>query len=207
MVASTDAGEHWHEIGAPSGPRLTDLLFPSAGGSLLLATDEGVFQTGDDGQTWTPAHLPTVRSIASSSPAALMFVSSPDGAAFETPRRVGDHYEIYGVVATADNGFLAATSRGLMRADGIEKTWRPMPGSLEGGTVTAICRHPTRAGVFFASQFGVIFVSYDEGRTWAKLPEADDGTEIITELVAVAEIPNRIFALTRSRGIYAVPLP
>jgi hypothetical protein len=111
------------------------------------------------------------------------------------------------MVATDHNGFLAATSRGLMKSSEVEKVWQPLHGILDGSTVTAICKHPTRAGVIFASKFGVIFVSRDEGQSWKILPGGDDGTESVTELLVVPEIPDRIFALTRNRGVYSISLP
>jgi hypothetical protein len=135
-----------------------------------------------------------------------MLVSTSDGVGYETAKHPSSGYEIYGIVATDHNGFLAATSRGLMRSDVVEKTWRAVPGMLDGSTVTAICKHPTRAGMVFASKFGVIFVSNDEGHSWATLASAEDGTEVIAELLVVPEIPDRVFALTRSHGIYSISL-
>ena len=136
-----------------------------------------------------------------------MLVSSSDGVGYKTTRHPGNGYEIYGIVATDHNGFLAATSRGLMRSDEARTTWQPLPGLLEGSTVTAICKHPTRAGVMFASKFGVIFISKDEGRSWTRLTSADDGTELITQLLVVPDLPDRVLALTRSHGVYSISLP
>jgi photosystem II stability/assembly factor-like uncharacterized protein len=210
LVVSTDAGRTWHEISAPSTSRLTDLLVPAADGHrLLMGTEEGFFQTENAGETWKLASVPDVNqgTQMTDSIAAPILVSSPDGVGYETAKHLGNGYEIYGMVATDHNGFLAATSRGLMKSNEVKKAWQPFPGMLEGSTVTAICTHPTRAGVVFASKFGVIFISKDEGYSWAHLPEGDDGMEVITELLVVPEIPDRIFALTRNRGVYSVPLP
>jgi photosystem II stability/assembly factor-like uncharacterized protein len=213
LAASTDAGSHWRGIAAPPNSRLTDLLVsPTVSGRLLAGTEEGVFQSDDSGQTWKPAPLPAVKS-GSSGPrlndgmAPRILISSGAGVVYQTIKHTADGYEIYGVVATNHNGFLAATSRGLMRSDEVEMTWQPVPGLLEGSTVTAICKHPARAGVVFASKFGVIFVSMDEGRSWAPVTDGDDGRELITELLVMSETPNKIFALTRNRGVYAIPVP
>jgi hypothetical protein len=72
--------------------------------------------------------------------------------------------------------------------------------------VTAICKHPTRAGVLFAANFGAVFVSKDEGRSWTHLTWEADEIEVITASLASPEIPDRIFALTRNRGVYSTPL-
>ena len=217
LVVSDDAGGSWHEISTPSHSRLTDLLVPAADGHrLLVGSEKGIFQTDNAGETWNPASLPEVNFIpgvlvtprprATDAVAAPILVLSSDGVGYETPKHSEDGYEIYGMVATDHNGFLAATSRGLMRSDEAERAWHPLPGVLDGSTVTAICKHPTRAGVIFASKFGVIFVSKDEGHTWENLAGGDDGTEIITELLVVPQIPDRIYALTRNRGVYSISL-
>ncbi len=218
LVASTDAGASWHEISAPSASPLTDLLVPAADGRrLLVGTEEGIFQTENAGQTWKPAQLLDVKFGApafltpggprttSIIPTPLLMPSS-DGVGYETTKHPGNGNEIYGIVATDHNGLLAATSRGLMRSDEVEKTWQPLPGLLDGSTVTAICKHPTRAGVLFAAKFGVIFVSKNEGQTWERLTSANDEMEVIKELLVVPEIPDRVFALTRSHGVYSIPI-
>jgi photosystem II stability/assembly factor-like uncharacterized protein len=109
-------------------------------------------------------------------------------------------------VATDHNGFLAATSRGLMRSAEAEMEWQPVPGILGGSTVSAICKHPSRPGILYAFQFGALFVTKDEGHSWSRLNSGNDGEEVITELLSVPEIPDQIFALTRNRGIYSIPL-
>jgi photosystem II stability/assembly factor-like uncharacterized protein len=218
LVVSTDAGRNWHEIPTPSTSRLTDLMVPGTDGHrLLLGTEEGVFQTENAGQTWSLASLPEVNFGATDrftqrlgmadAIAEPILVSSSHGVGYETTKHPGNGYEIYGMVATDHNGFLAATSRGLLTSNEVDKAWQPHPGILGGSTVTAICKHPTRAGVIFASKFGVIFMSRDEGQSWSSLPGGDGGTEVITELLVVPEIPDRIFALTRNHGVYSISLP
>jgi photosystem II stability/assembly factor-like uncharacterized protein len=212
LVVSNDSGGSWREISVPSTSRLTGVFVSAEDGQRwLVGTEEGAFQTGNAGQTWTPAQIP----VAKFSPQALLtpgpanVTPAPTSSSFPDieDRHSVRTYKIYGVVATEHNGFIAATSQGLMMSDEVEKTWKPLSGILDGSTVTAICKHPTRAGVMFASTFGVIFVSKDDGRSWTSLVSGNEGTEVITELLAVPEIPDRIFALTRSRGIYSIPVP
>ena len=75
---------------------------------------------------------------------------------------------------------------------------------LDGATVSAICKHPTRRGVLFASRYGAVFGSVDDGRSWE--PITPDGVELpaIKELVVTAAIPGAIFAVTHNQGIYAI---
>ena len=211
LVASTDSGRRWSEIAAPPSSRLTDLLVsPADSRRLFVGTERGVFQTENAGQTWHVAQLPAVKSVTSVSltpaPRLPILLSSSSGVAYETTKHSVGQYEINGVVATDHNGFLAATSSGLMTSDDVGMKWLPLAGILEGSTVTAICKHPTHPGVLFAAKFGVIFGSKDEGRSWTRLTEESDGTEVITALQVAPEIPDRIFALTRNRGVYSTSL-
>jgi photosystem II stability/assembly factor-like uncharacterized protein len=181
----------------------------------LLGTEEGIFETKNAGQTWDPASLSPVNVGAQTlfpfrprtidAIATSRLVPSYEGVEYET-RLPGDGYEIYGMVVTDHNGILAATSRGLMKSDAAGQRWLPLPGVLAGSTVTAICKHPTRAGVIFASKFGVIFISKDEGHSWTSLSVGQDGTEVITQLLVAPEIPDRILALTRNHGVYSISL-
>jgi hypothetical protein len=84
-------------------------------------------------------------------------------------------------------------------------TWRPLQGVSGGNTVRAICRHPTKAGVLFASLFGTILASTDHGHSWVPLSEGPGG-DTVSALLVVSGNPDRLFALTESRGVYTVPL-
>jgi photosystem II stability/assembly factor-like uncharacterized protein len=217
LVVSNGAGRNWQKISTPSTSPLTDLLVAGTDGQrLLIVTEEGVFQTENAGQTWNLASLREVnfgaqnpfthRPGMAGAIAEPILLSTSHGVEYETTKHPGNGYEIYGMVATDHNGFLAATSRGLLRSSEVDKAWHPLPGMLGGSTVTAICKHPTREGIIFAAQFGVIYISKDDGHSWTNLPGGDGGTEVITELLVVPEIPDRIYALTRNRGVYAISL-
>jgi ligand-binding sensor domain-containing protein len=235
LTKSVDGGATWRRLSAQTTRSIA--FDPFHTGRIFVATDEGLFRSDDRGESlravnrgFTNRRLSSlgasgktlyVNSLQNSAGRAIFRrldseqtwarvpvrsdLSSP-GIEKQTGNHQADNFQIFGVVATTHNGFLAATSRGLMRSDDGEMTWQPVEGTLAGNTVTAICNHPARAGVFFASTFGVIFVSTDEGRSWRLLTESD-GTAVITELFVAAEIPDKIFALTRNRGVYAVALP
>ena len=132
VVVSTDAGRSWHEISLPSKSRLTDLLIPEADGQrLLLGSEKGIFETDNAGQTWSPASLPEVKLTAPAI-ADPVFVLSSGGVGYETAKHPAEGYEIYGMVATDHNGFLAATSRGLMKSSEVEKVWQPPSRNTRG---------------------------------------------------------------------------
>jgi photosystem II stability/assembly factor-like uncharacterized protein len=159
--------------------RLASLVLAAGDGSkLLVDVDDGVYRTDDGGLTWNLV---------------------------DSHSRSPDDSRIYSVVATGDGALLAATSKGLMRSDNRGMTWRHLQGVLGGNTVKAICRHPTKAGVLFASLFGTILASTDHGRSWKPLSEGPGG-DTVSALLVVPGSPDRLFALTESRGVYTVPL-
>jgi hypothetical protein len=74
---------------------------------------------------------------------------------------------------------------------------------LDGSTVSAICKHPTGRGILFASHYGRIYGSVDDGLTWT--PITPDGKlQSVEKLVATEAAPGVIFAVTRSQGVYLV---
>src|SRR4029077_212293 len=93
-----------------------------------------------------------------------------------------DDLWIHNTVTIENGDLLAATSRGLAESNDGGSTWRLVSGTLGGTTVSALCSHPTRPGVLFASLFEGIFGSRDNGRTW-------------TLLAAIGERPNDLVAL------------
>jgi photosystem II stability/assembly factor-like uncharacterized protein len=144
----------------------------------FVDTQDGIYRTDDAGVTWNLVDFHT-RSLGQS--------------------------RIYTVLATEDRVFLAATSEGLMRSIDKGVSWSHLAGVLGGSTVTAISRHPTKAGVLFASQFGVVFSSADYGRSWIQMRERPGGGTVLALRVAPGN-PDRLFALTETRGVYSMPL-
>jgi photosystem II stability/assembly factor-like uncharacterized protein len=178
LTVSRDAGHNWTAIPPPSsGSPVIDLLFASQDGrTLLVKTESGIFRTDNKGQTWN-------RTRFQNMPA-----------------------QIFGMERTQDNGLLAATSRGLMKSDDKGTTWTPVPGALGASTVKAICTHPTQPGLFFASQYGAIFKSQDDGRSWAPIREGEPYGDAVSSLLVVPGSPDKLLVVTESRGIYALEL-
>jgi photosystem II stability/assembly factor-like uncharacterized protein len=177
QVAQVDAAAVTTSAGASLGSRLLNLVVATRDCSgPFVDTREGIYRTDDAGVTW---NLVDFRSPGQS--------------------------RIHTVLATADGDFLAATSEGLMRSVDKGVSWSPLAGVLGGSTVTAISRHPTKAGVLFASQFGVVFSSADHGRSWIQMRERPGGGTVLALRVAAGN-PDRLFALTETRGVYAMPL-
>jgi photosystem II stability/assembly factor-like uncharacterized protein len=207
LLVSADSGWSWKQVSAPpirSKPREL-LLADLEGNSLLVEAEHGLYQTNNAGRTWTTAKLPDVRSgiqtLLALGPRTFGVIAP---AALSQASR--GNPEIYGLVTTEDRNLLAATSRGLRWSNDLGMTWRSVPGALEGSTVRAICKHPARAGVLFASQYGRVFRSSNDGRSWTPFSSGDGGAEVITALLVTPGSPDQLLALTPSSGVYVAPL-
>ncbi len=102
---------------------------------------------------------------------------------------------------------LAATSRGLAKSRDAGRTWQLEPGTLDGSSISALCRHPSQPGVLFAATFGGIYRSRDRGRTWTPLAAGMGHPDDVITLLVLPGSPDRLLALSRSRGVYAIALP
>jgi photosystem II stability/assembly factor-like uncharacterized protein len=182
LWVSSAPGQTWTSLPTPSPEsRLKDLLFVSPdGATLLISTDDEVYQSSDSGSTWNKIRL------------------------WWDPR---DHLEIYDAISIGNNGLLAASSQGLLRSYDSGVTWRPERSVFGTASVRTICKHPTRKGALFASQYGTVFQSRDEGKSWTPLAPADETVGAIKALLVLPESPNRLFALVQGRGVYAITLP
>jgi photosystem II stability/assembly factor-like uncharacterized protein len=129
-----------------------------------------------------------------------------DGVDYEKVTSPAADSEIHELIATDNADLFAATSLGLKRSDDFGATWQAVDGVLDGNTVTAICKHPTRPGVLFAARYGLIFISVDNGRTWQAVTSAAERLPSIRKLVVAPGIPNGLFAITTAQGVYFVPL-
>jgi photosystem II stability/assembly factor-like uncharacterized protein len=175
LAVSSSKGREWTAIPLPSREsRLIDLLFANSSGSMLLVdAEDGIYRTDDAGKTW------------------------------DVVRHSRYPFRIYKAVMAYNNALLAATSRGLMRSDDRGLTWTPVPGALRDSTVTAICRHPKQPGLLFASRYGTIFASKDNGRSWAPMEQSGNA---VSGLAVLPGNPDLLVVLTEARGVYAIRL-
>lgn len=118
-----------------------------------------------------------------------------------------DDLRVHDVVTEEDGDLLAATSRGLARSHDAGLSWDLISGTLDGTSISALCRHPTLRGVLFASIFGEILLSRDGARTWTPLRVDGDRPDDVIALLVLPGSPDRLFALSRTRGVYAIDLP
>jgi len=216
LLLTADGGRTWAAISAPAiTSKLTALLVQGDGDMILVGAEDGVYYSEDAGKTWLQARLPEgqlpIRSLiplGSRSVAAITrstVLVSWDGIDYKAVSSPVGGAEFYGLVAT-DKALLAATSLGLLRSDDLGASWRTTPGVLNGRTVSAISKHPTYSGVLFASCYGAVFRSVDDGHSWTSLTNGEGEVSSIRELVVAAGMPDRLFAITHNQGVLRLPL-
>ena len=204
LLVSSDSGQTWDRAADPSPQsKLRDLLLATSDGNrLLVGMDDGIYQSDDAGQTWRAADSPDLRSSIQ-----RVLARGPRMFGVLSPEALFHPRETYGLVPTEDHGLLAATPTGLLRSNDLGLTWRSVTGVLNGSTVSAICKHPTRAGVFFASQYGRVFRSTDDGHSWTPIRSQEAGAEVITGLLVLPGSPDQLLILMANRGVYMTSLP
>jgi photosystem II stability/assembly factor-like uncharacterized protein len=229
LVKSVDGGNTWRKLSSQSTHWIA--FDPVRPNRIYVATDDaGLFRSDDAGES-----LKAINQGFSNRPFATLAaaenalsVTTGVGSIFRrsdsqpqweklshvapqpmqpATRPSADDLRIHGTVTMEDGDLLAATSRGLGRSNNAGSTWQLVPGALEGTTVGALCRHPARPGVLFASTFTGIFGSRDHGRTWRLLASGVDRPDDFIALLMLPGNPDRLFALSRNRGVFVMVLP
>lgn len=131
---------------------IRSLAVDSLNGHLLAATANGLYQSQDEGQSWTPLALPL--DIAANGIAHIAIRS--------------DQPDII---------YIAGEPIGIWRSRDAGQTWQKVTQGLENEQVTALALHSNgyqrdNTKSLFAWVAGVgIFVSHDEGDTWKRSPD------------------------------------
>jgi len=214
LLVSPDEGRTWSAVSAPTKTsRLTALLVRSPDGRIFVGTeDEGIYFSDDAGDSWVQGRLPrtkvAIRSLVQIGPQSVAAITSAglwmsaDGAGYRAASLPGSETAINGIVAI-DGGLLAATSHGLVRSFDHGATWIRVAGTLDGNTISAICKHPSRPGVLFASQYGSIYRSADDGNSWTRIT-APNELPSVRQLVVPRADPGTLLVISQNQGVYAV---
>ncbi len=200
LFRSDDAGESLESINRGFGNRRF-LAFGAVQNVLYVTTlsagGSSIFRRSDSEPGWEELLDQPVPAMSATP------TKQAEGVSPSLPKDIG----IHDTVTTKDGDLLAATSRGLARSQDAGVTWQLVPGRLNGSTVNALYRHPTRSELLFASQYGEIFGSRDQGNTWIPLSASGEGPNDFMELLVLPGTPERLFALSRTGGVFAMMLP
>jgi len=185
-----DSGETWLALAsAPPGRQLQALTTVRAAGvgvaDLYVATDEGLFLSGDRGRTWERLGWrgvdTTILSITADRAVPGMLFVGTRGAGLYRSRDGGmtwslavgevDGLDIYGIATVSGVELcVLATSRGVYRCTDQSAGWERTGGVLNNAVALAIAAHPQAANVFCAGLLGGgVWCSVDGGQDWAPL--------------------------------------
>jgi photosystem II stability/assembly factor-like uncharacterized protein len=154
FLRSTDGGVTWSTVATTPLARYNDLTIDTATGRLFLATDQGVFRSGDGGSTWIDAGAPRI-------PAARVVVDRAAGYIF---------------AATALGIFRAPVTLGawqqLALSDPSTNVRTVVSDPHDPSTVYGLISD-YQASFGPLVQHGRVFVSHDGGNSWQLLREND----------------------------------
>ncbi|WP_162179788.1 sialidase family protein [Bryobacter aggregatus] len=152
-------------------------------GDRLLARDsEGVWlESHNHAQTWDVAKTPQVES---------------GGDWFQTATNPWNPQEM-----------LRASRSGLTKSNDSGKTWRVVENGLGQEWIGSVIFHPKQKGLCFALRQQRVFWSRDSGDTWYWLPAHEEAHLAFQRLHVSSAMPNLLFAVSASRGVYVLDLP
>ncbi|HQR33706.1 MAG TPA: hypothetical protein PLK30_13290 [Blastocatellia bacterium] len=194
IFASTDNGKTWSSANNGLGNLAINALV-TVNGTLLAATDSGIYRSSNGGQNWTLAGLKNQQLVSlavanldvfAGSSFSRVYRSSDNGQSWVERGRVS----LLGSPATAitliGDTLIAGTSFGVFRSTNQGQSWTqvttglPNVGYVEvgallinGNTIYLGCGHPYDNGVSFLPQ---VYSSNDNGQTWTAVGSAITAT-------------------------------
>lgn len=205
VFRSTDAGASW----APANLGLTDLvvqaLVTTPSSEIFVATNDGLFISLDNGNSWTatPSPLPTSTALdlaphptlgLAAGTNGLGVWSSADAGAAWIPRHHGMSvsYPEAIVRTTAGTLLLADFEAGVVRATSAAGPWA---GSGAGLTTGLRALKASEDGPIYAGAWNGAYVSLDDGSTWNAAGTDLAGQQIRALLVVEDAAAHTVIAL------------
>ena len=231
---SMDAGKTWKDLAAPGGgakrpagttaeTRLQALAAVEGPKGVLLyaGTNRGLFRSADFGLSWAPAALTTVKivpdvlalTVAAQRVLArtgeTLYLSNDAGTTWKPLSMLMSTATIYDVALSPRGGeaVLLATAQGLYRNQAGSTKWERVSEGLQDGTVSSVAWDGFREGYAWCVQFGQLYESADNGRSWHSLPGSALENASIRKFWTDREIGRRLLAITPDLGIYYLDLP
>jgi len=168
----------WNGCGQRSDTVVSIVLHPTKPHIVYVATNEAVYKTWDDGQTWAPMQGELKRTRV------LSLAIDPQLPANIFAGTMGD-----GTYKSPDGG----------------KRWLPSNAGLHKGTISSVVNHivfnPVRTQTLYAATTTGIFKSQDGGHQWTEQMRGMTEINFVVSLAIDPQRPNLLYAGT-SGGVY-----
>jgi photosystem II stability/assembly factor-like uncharacterized protein len=211
-AAGTTAETRLQALAAVEGPKAA---------LLYAGTNRGLFRSADFGSSWSAVALttvkvvPNVQAITVAAQRVLvrtgetLYLSNDAGAAWKPLSMLLSTATIYDVALSPRGGeaVLLGTAQGLYRNQAGSTKWERVSEGLQDGTVTSVAWDGFKEGYAWCVQFGQLYESADNGRSWHPLAGSTLENASIRKLWADRAIGRRLLAVTPDLGIYYLDLP
>ena len=191
------------------------------GAVLFAGTSRGLFRSADFGTSWAPVALTTVRIVPNvqallvagqrmlARTGETLYISNDAGATWKPLSVLLSTATIYDVALSprTSEAVLLGTAQGLYRSPAGSTKWERVSEGLEDGTVSSVAWDGFRDGAAWCVQFGRLYESADNGRSWHLRPGSTLENASIRKLWTDREIGRRLLAITPDLGIYYLDLP
>ena len=178
IYQSTNTGNNWQAL--PTGTGLTNqsinVIYPYSN-LLYVATNGGIFVSGNKGQSWTKqdSGLVTVSVQSLASIDTLIFAGSNGNGLSLTVNWgytwAASDSNLYSklpniscMTSSGDTIYLGTTDKGVWSASGNPPVWNQLPTNLPAAT-SVFCMYANGSNLYIGTNNGV-FSSTNAGRTW-----------------------------------------
>ncbi|HEX9002818.1 MAG TPA: Ig-like domain-containing protein, partial [Blastocatellia bacterium] len=219
VFRSINNGENWIELnsGLPANtgnplqtPRNINALRAN-GGTLLAATDGGVFRLGDVVGSWTATNL-TRRVLSLLVSGAMVYAgtsddgiyrSTDDGRSWQAAGKQGlGNLTVLALGVSADGAKLfAGTDAGIYRSDDGGGTWRAVNRDLPSNLV--VTSFVTSGAKLYAGSVYGVFLSEDNGENWKQI----NAGLLDIYVTSFALDGDRLIAGTKVGGVFISQIP
>jgi photosystem II stability/assembly factor-like uncharacterized protein len=183
---SRDRGEHWQELSGGLRRKYTEAIRAdrTRPGVLLGGTEDGLYRSIDDGQSWTLAGAAgfQIMHIEQSPHEPCFWLAATEGGGLFSSRDCGVSFENVGNIGVGRNLYdisfdptnsqriaIAGWGVGVAISQDSGRSWKPANTRLPNTNIWSVTFDPDRPGRLYASVHEeAVYMSDDAGANWRK---------------------------------------